>query len=256
MLTTHTPVLARRFNQRSLRLVTKDDSGTNVSNGEDQEAFENIVYTLGVLPDHDVKVFIGVEGKNDINFLRIISKILNNTGENIPDLKKEEAEGKLVFVPLGGSSIELCISRLEGFNRPEYYIIDRDTIPPTTPRYQSIADEINERDNCTAWITSKKELENYIHKDLIIATYQGYAGQGTDFEDVPSLFAQAVHEASDSEINWTALDEVKRDKKISRGKKRLNTEFASMMTPDILTEIDSNNDIRTWLTEIGNALSP
>ena len=76
----------------------------------------------------------------------------------------------------------------------------------------------NERENCTAWITSKKELENYVHRDLVSASYPGYAGQGTDFEDVPSLFAQAVHEASDSEINWSALDEIKRDKKISRGK--------------------------------------
>lgn len=254
LLTTHTPVLARRFNQKSLRLVTKVEGGTDVVDCEDEEALKSIIRTLGVLPDHDVKVFVGAEGKNDINFLRIISKILNNAGEDIPDLEKAETEGKLVFVPLGGSNIELWISRLEGFNRPEYYIIDRDTVPPTTPHYQSVADSLNALDNCTAWITGKKELENYIHKNIIGASYPGYAGQSTDFEDVPSLFAQAVHEASDSEINWADLEEDKREKKISRGKKRLNTEFASLMTPELLTEIDSNNEIRTWITEIGNAL--
>lgn len=255
LLTTHTPVLARRFNQKSLRLVTKVEGGTDVVDGENEEAFKSIIRTLGVLPDHDVKVFVGVEGKNDINFLRIISKILNNVGEDIPDLEKAEAEGKLVFVPLGGSNIELWVSRLEGFDRPEYYIIDRDTVPSTTPHYQSVADSLNALDNCTAWITGKKELENYIHKNVIGASYPGYAGEGTDFEDVPSLFAQAVHEASDSEVDWADVEEEKRDKKISRGKKRLNTEFALLMTPVLLTEIDPNNDIRTWLTEIENALN-
>ncbi len=254
LLTTHTPVLARRFNQKSLRLVAKVEGGTDVVDGEDEEAFKSIIRTLGVLPDHDVKVFVGAEGKNDINFLRIISKILNNAGEDIPDLENAETEGKLVFVPLGGSNIELWISRLEEFNRPEYYIIDRDTVPPTTPHYQSVADSLNALDNCTAWITGKKELENYIHKNVIGASYPGYAGQGIDFEDVPSLFAQAVHEASDSEINWADLEEDKREKKISRGKKRLNTEFISLMTPELLTEIDSNDEIRTWIAEIGNAL--
>jgi len=180
--------------------------------------------------------------------------MLNSAGECIPDLEQAEAEGKLVFVPLGGSNIELWISRLGEFNRPEYYIIDRDTVPPTTPRYQSVADNLNSLDNCTAWITSKKELENYIHKNVIIARYSGYAGQGTDFEDVPSLLAQAVHEASDSEINWADVNEDKREKKISQAKKRLNTEFALLMTPELLTEIDSNNEIRIWIIEIGNAL--
>lgn len=254
LLTTHTPVLARRFAQNSLRLVTKNNGSIEVLHGTDDEALKKIIDTLGILPDHDVKVFVGVEGKNDINFFLAISKILKEAGEDIPDLGEAETEGKLVFVPLGGSCIELWISRLEGFNRQEFYIMDRDTAPPTPAHYQSVADDLNARDNCTAWITGKKELENYIHKDIIITGYTGYSGQGIDHEDVPSLFAQAVHEASDSEKAWTDLDEEKIGKKISKAKKRLNSEFASTMTPELLTSVDSDNEIRTWLTEIGNAL--
>jgi len=224
-ITTHTPVMARRFNQRSLRLVTKIDGKANVSNVENDDVLKAIIHSLGVLPDHDVKVFLGVEGKNDINFLKIISKILNNAGEDIPNLEKAEVEGKLVFVPLGGSNIELWISRLENLNILEYYIIDRDTIPPVDPHYQSIADDLNSRNNCIAKITNKKELENYIHPNVIASVYPTYAGQGDDFEDVPSLFAQAVHEASDSEISWADLDSEKVEKELSRGKKRLNTHF-------------------------------
>jgi len=58
LLTTHTPVLARRFNQKCLRVVTKSNGGTDVSQGENDTFLKSIVQTLGVLPDHDVKVFL------------------------------------------------------------------------------------------------------------------------------------------------------------------------------------------------------
>jgi predicted ATP-dependent endonuclease of OLD family len=255
LLSTHTPVLARRFNQKTLRLVTKNNGVIEILHGDNEDTKNKIVHALGVLPDHDVKVFLGVEGKNDINFLRIISKILKNSGEDVPDLGKAEDEDNLVFVPLGGSNIELWISRLKGFNRPEFYIMDRDTVPPCPPRYKAIADELNSRGNCKAWTTEKKELENYIHKDVIISVYPGYAGQGLDFEDIPSLFAQAVHEASGSESRWADLDREKKEEKESRAKKRLNIEVVSQMTPQLLTQVDQRNEIRTWLTGIGRALN-
>lgn len=256
LLTTHTPVLARRFNRNNLRLICENNGGIEISCGSDEGSLNNIIDTLGVLPDHDVKVFVGVEGKNDINFLLNISSILSEAGENdIPNLTTAEQEGNLVFVPLGGSSIELWISRLEGFNRPEFYIMDRDTTPPTAPHYQSIADELNALENCTAWTTSKKELENYIHKDVISDELPNYLGQNQDFEDVPSLFAQAVHESSESDAAWSDLSEKKLSKKISQAKRRLNTEIVTKMTPEQLTEVDQNSDIRNWLREIGLALN-
>lgn len=254
LISTHTPVLARRFDRKSLRLVIKSNDVVEISRGDTDATVEKIVRTLGVLPDHDVKVFLGVEGKNDIDFLRIISKILKDSGENIPDLGKAEDEGIFVFVPLGGS-VELWISRLKVFGRHEIYIIDRDTVPPIMPHYQSIADQLNSRPNCKAWIMNKRELENYIHKDAIIPACPGYAGQGSDYEDVPSLFAQAVHEASGSVNTWASLDDKKKQKKISSAKRRLNTEIVSWMTPVLLTRVDQGNEIRGWLTEIGRELN-
>ena len=256
LLTTHTPVLARRFNRSNLRLINGNNGDIEISTGSDDGSLNDIVHTLGVLPDHDVKVFVGVEGKNDINYLLNISRILSDAGEtDIPNLTNAEQEGKLVFIPLGGSSIELWTSHLAGFNRPEFHIMDRDTIPPAAPHYQSIAEDMNSRDKCTAWTTSKKELENYIHKDVISDEFSNYAGQNQDFEDVPSLFAQVVHESSESETAWSDLSEEKIGKKTSRAKKRLNTDIVSKMTSEQLTEIDTNSDIRNWLREIGNALN-
>ena len=256
-LTTHTPMLACRFSQLAFRLVTQDTGQPVIRHGKEENTIKEIVKSLGVLPDHNIRVFFGIEGRNDINFLRAISKILHDAKEEgIPDLGEAEDLGYLVFVPLGGSSLDLWVSRLEGFNRPEFYVFDRDATPPTDPHYKVQADEINERDGCTAWHTSKHELENYIHRDLIAAEYPNYAGDGTDFEDVPTLFAQVVHEASDSGFTWAdvLVDPEKLKKKVSAAKKRLNTEFAAKMTPELLTSVDANNDVRGWLLVIGEAL--
>jgi hypothetical protein len=64
ILTTHTPTLARRLPRESLRLVRlQPGQSPTVQSGVEDETLRLIVSTLGVLPDHDVKVFLGVEGK-------------------------------------------------------------------------------------------------------------------------------------------------------------------------------------------------
>jgi len=258
LLTTHTPVLARRFDRNSLRFLCNRDDKTAILHGREAETLQKITDSLGVLPDHNIKVFFGIEGRHDISFLRIISVGLHNAGEkDIPDLGVEEALGRLVFVPLGGSSLDLWISRLKGFNRPEFYLIDRDTTPPADPHYKDFAEEMNQRDNCTAWHTSKRELENYIHPSILRAVYPNYSGKGDRNEDVPLLFAKAVHEASDSSVLWEDIerDRLKLKKKRDRAKRRLNTELLAQMTPALLSEIDPDDDIRGWLREIGAALT-
>lgn len=255
-LTTHTPVLARRFPQDSLRFVTQRNGRPDVHHGHDEATLSEITDSLGVLPDHKIKVFVGVEGRHDITFLTEISRILNQAGEMLPHLGKAEEEGTLVFVPLGGNNLDLWVSRLKGFNRPEFYLMDRDTQPPEKPKYHAIAEELKKRANCTVWTTERRELENYIHPDIIKEQYPAYSGTGHAFEDVPTLLAQAVHEVSESGQAWAnvSVDQEKVAKKISKAKSRLCNEFTSKMTPDFLTKIDTNNEVRTWLAEIGKAL--
>ncbi|MFB3884337.1 MAG: ATP-binding protein [Thermodesulfobacteriota bacterium] len=255
-LTTHTPTLARKFSQTALRYVTWKDGQPIVYEGRNDETLAEIANSLGVLPDHNIRTFFGVEGRNDITFLTTVSKILHDMGEDVPNLGEVEDNGHLVFVPLGGSSLDLWVSRLRGFNRPEFYLMDRDTCPPEKPRYYNIAEELGKRTNCTVWTTGRKELENYIHPDLIKASYPGYSGVGNEFEDVPMLLAQAVHEASGSGQTWADIlsDPEKLSKKISNAKRRLCTEFVSKMTSDLLAKIDLNKEVIAWLKAIGVAL--
>lgn len=257
LLTTHTPVLARRLDRNSLRFLYNRDGQPGILHGREEETLRQITDSLGVLPDHNIKVFLGVEGCHDISFLRIISGILHKAGEeDIPDLGAQEDSGRLVFVPLGGSSIDLWISRLKGFNRPEFYLMDRDTMPPANPHYKAFADEMNQRANCRAWHTGKRELENYVHPKVLEAVYPNYSGTGDYSEDVPLLFAKAAHETSDSSVPWENIesDPQKLKKKRDRAKRRLNTELVARMTPALLSEIDPDDDIRGWLREIGAAL--
>ena len=255
LLTTHTPTLARRVDQSCLRLITKDHGNPVIESGANGDAtLRKIANTLGVLPDHDVKVFFGVEGKHDISFLKNISAILSAVETDIPNLASMEASGELVFIPLGGSSIELWINRLQGFNRPEFYLTDRDNPPPQQPKYQNYLTAWAAR-GCTAWVTSKRELENYIHPSLIVAIQPTYAGTGADFEDVPLLLAEATHTATLGTQPWAAITHEKQKNKSSAAKKRLNNEVAKKMTPALLTESDPAGEIRQWLRAIGNALN-
>jgi hypothetical protein len=197
---------------------------------------------------------LGVEGKHDINFLKNISANLAAVEPDIPDLGAEETAGRLVFVPLGGSSLELWINRLQGFNRHEFYLTDRDEAPPRQPKYHRQIAAWTDR-GCTAWVTSKRELENYVHVSILSAAAPGYSGTGADFDDVPLLFAEAVHTASPGAPPWANVDDEKKKDKASAAKKRINRDFSAQMTPELLTQADPAGEVRQWLREIGAALN-
>lgn len=253
ILTTHVPALARFLPLESLRYMEiRGDGARVVHSGEDQ-AYELVSRALGVLPDTHVKVFVGVEGPNDINFLKSLSAVLLAAGEEVPDLDSEERDERVVFLPLGGSNLALWTSRLAGLNIPEFYVFDRDLAPPERSPHQTTVDEINERENCTACLTSKREMENYLHSDAIAAA-QGMDVSFGDFDNVPGLVARAVHEQSESSNPWSSVDSDDRKKKESRAKRWLNTEAAARMTPQMLDQRDPEGDVRRWLAAIGEYL--
>ncbi|MCY2951891.1 MAG: ATP-binding protein [Planctomycetota bacterium] len=256
ILTTHTPVLAKRVNKASLWFVGREGGDVVIRSGEDDTIIPEMVRSLGVLPDHGVRAFFGVEGRHDIKFLQTISRVLASAGEAVPDLGKAEENGHLVFVPLGGSSLDLWVSRLKKLGRPEFYLMDRDTIPPLEPRYKTCADMLKAQVNTTVWTTDKMELENYIHPSVIVEDYPNYAGTGADFENVPNLFAQAVYESNPQDRTWAEVEADKEllKKKESNAKRHLNTTYVGKLTPELLTEIDKKGEVRAWLKSILDVL--
>jgi hypothetical protein len=253
MLSTHTPMLARLAPENNLRYISIEPNNyRRVYSGEESNTL--IAKALGVLPDHNVKIFIGVEGSNDINFLINMAKLYMRSGISVSDLESMELNGELIFFPLGGSNLALWVSRLKELNRPELYLFDRDTIPPEQPKYQDVADRINARENCIAFITNKKEMENYLHPDAIKSVRPEVDIDIDDFDDVPERVAKGIHDASESEKTWDELSEKVQKKKMSNSKNWLNTLVIEQMTLDMLQERDSASEIKSWFDRINSLI--
>lgn len=261
IVTTHTPTLARRIDEKDLRFITKNDEGKRSIAEGGPELSEAIANSLGVLPDHNVKLFIGLEGVHDISFLQGISRMLINHGETVPDLEQLERDGELIFIPLGGSNLDLWAARLAELNRPELHICDRDYEPPRQPKYESHIEKVNARSGCTALATEKRELENYLHPDAISEAYGdnginiSFEKCFADFDDIPILVAEKVHLAN-SETPWLELEPEKRSKKERKAKKVLNSNAVAKMTPQRLTEVDPKGEIEGWLKKIDSYFQP
>lgn len=251
ILTTHVPGLVGLLPLETLRFIEKDENGDKVIRSGDEETYKKIAQTLGIMPDNRVKIFVCVEGTNDVNFLKNISAILHQHIPGIPDLNNED---RIAFILLGGSTLKDWVYShyLRNLHRPEVHIYDRDTETP--PKYQGACDEVNRRgDNSFALLTSKREMENYIHPDAI----QEALGVNVTFGDtdnVPVIVAQAVHQDEPSSKPWVEVTDEKRKEKERKAKRRLNNEAVKMMTVERLNQIDPNGEVIRWLTEIADRI--
>jgi len=256
IFTTHNPVLAGRVDRESIRFIEKADGGTRFLADNVEQTLIRIKESLGIFANHNIKVFVGVEGPNDIEYINRMSSGLAREADGILDLRNAEQQGELVYIPMGGSTLELWTNRLEGLEVPEIHILDRDNPPPAQAKYQAAADRVNARSyNCQSFITSRKEMENYIHFKAINQEFQLQLTENYQpFDDVPTLVANAVHEASESTVAWEDLDEKKQSKKVSKAKKRLNRGAIENMTLARLNNVDAEGEVLRWLGEISARL--
>lgn len=256
IVSTHTPMLARALPDNCLRYINVATNGEREILVGGNDTNSQFAKSLGVLPDNNVKLFIGVEGPRDISFLQGISKALIKDGTNILDLGQLELDGEIIFFPLGGSTLALWSSRLENLNRPEFHLCDRDTTPPEDAKYQGHVDQVNTRDRCKARSTKKKEIENYLHKDAIEKAYElngislSIQNNFDDFDDVPFEIAKLIHELSESAHTWDNLSEEQKEEKESRTKKILNSIAPNYMTKSLLDEIDPDGDLIAWFEDM------
>ena len=255
ILSTHTPMLARSLPVDTLRYIEVTDDEGRIIHAGDEETMVLVAKALGVLVDHDVKLFIGVEGRNDINFLRGISRILHEADKTVPDLCDLEDKGQIIFFPMGGANLALWASRTRPLNIPEFYIQDSDLASEGISPHQQESDRTNSKPNCTAVLTQKREIENYLHRDAIRSARPDLDIQFGDFDDVPLLAAEAVHSASDSDNNWDDLTSEKKEEKESKAKKWLNGEAVEHMTPELLHERDPDGEVRAWLMTVVQLMS-
>lgn len=167
ILTTHTPSLAGLLSLDSLRFIERDGQNRTVQMGND-DVFEKISDTLGLLPDpisRNATAILLVEGKGDITFVNHTSEQLKNAG-HIPHTFEEK---RFAVVPIGGcgnlkhwKTMQLA----NQFDIPYCVLIDSDK---GTREEEKNIDRINElrADNIKAYVTRKREPENYVHLDCL-----------------------------------------------------------------------------------------
>ncbi len=253
ILTTHVPGLAGLIPVCSIRHVTRTVDGTTMIEVGDESTYRRVADDLGVLPDSRVRVLVCVEGPNDVQHLTRMSRCLRSETPMLPDI---ENDPRIAVIALGGENLRDWVRAhyLRNLGIPEIHLFDRGSDDP--PKYQGEANSVNGRsDGSIAFITNKRELENYLHAEAIEAKLS-VCVTVTDDCNVPELVAEATHSAATDphKTPWNDLTEKVRGKKVCQAKRRLNTEAVDAMTPGRIDERGGKKEVVGWLEAIGKKL--
>lgn len=262
IFTTHNSNLAKEIPTQSLRYISDTKSGVEIESGANDdgtinsEIIDQIISTLGALPDpkNKVKVLVFVEGEKDINALVNYSILYNSIYPDIPILADNEA---VAFIPVGGSQLKFYIEKkyLDGLTQAQVHIYDGDI-----QDYVDFVFAINAEQNSKkiGFNTTCNEIENFLHHDAI---NEAYKDDGLSisispfghFDDVPLLVAKTVYETTTGN-DWNKIDPLKikekQKSKISRAKHFLNNQAILKMNADRLKESGGFDEIKTWLIQI------
>ena len=234
IITTHTPEIAKMVNESNLIIIKKDDNNNPILIEDGEVKLKAIVETLGIHPFFSNKVVVCVEGEYDIKFLTNVNQHIDEY-KNIIDLEKEE----ISLIPLQGGNLKNWVNRnyLKDSNIIEIHIYDRDSNSGrNTEQYKKQCDEINGRDDKSyAFMTEKRELENYIHKSIIQnefnITLDGI--ENYDIEDIPTFIKNKSTNKDENAI-----------------KEILNGKLSKQLTKQHLEELEAFDEIKSWFEKI------
>jgi hypothetical protein len=194
------------------------------------------------------RVFVVVEGQNDIEFLRRMSMMLHAADPQLPDLAQMEQRRELIFVPCGGADSLSWAWRLAGLAPAAFHLLDRDVSPATEARRQ-VADIVNWRPRCHAELCHMRSLENYLHPDAIFEV-SGLRVEFSGDDHVAELIARQAYERHEGHLPWESLPPRARKRRRDKAKAWLNGRAVERMTPERLAESDPEGEVRSWLETI------
>lgn len=200
-----------------------------------------------------VRLLMVVEGINDIEFLRRVSRILHSSDTRLPNLVEMETHGELVFIPFGGGHVRAWAQRLAPLSLPEFHLYDHE-LPPESDLRREAADMVIRRDRCHAVLTGRRSLENYLHPEAIRAV-GGIDISFENFDCVSEFAARALYAHRPGEVPWQLLARRARSRMTNRAKRWLNTAVADRMTVSLLDESDPDGEVRSWLTSVSSLLN-
>ncbi len=193
-------------------------------------------------------VLVVTEGKNDVEFLRRISRMFHGADTQLRDLADMEQTGRLVFVPCGGGDLVDWSRRLAPLGCHEFYLFDRDGRSEVEAN-QSAAAIIHHRPECRAMATSKRSMENYLHPHAIREA-RGVEVAFSDEDDVADVVARACYQQNPHSLPWEQLSLRAQKRQRNHMKNWLNTRAVDRMTPERLADCDPLGEVRLWLANI------
>ena len=199
-------------------------------------------------PSERRPLLVLLEGTNDAEFLIRLSRLLHQAGSSPVSLADLATKGQIVIVPFGGGISADWWNRFAPLNCPEFHLLDREVEPQTSQRKQ-LAQRVNTRPLCSARITSKRSLENYLHPRAIRAAGGGDLSFGDD-DCVAQLLVRGRLRDSHPEVPWEALSPRTRQRLSYRAKQWLNTRAVEQMTPELLAQRDPAGEILEWFRAI------
>ncbi len=269
LLTTHVPALAGLVPVSSLRHITKSpDTGDPIVQEGSSDVYRSIADDLGVLPERltsrSIKVAVLVEGKTDIDALVNFAQTLMGSGDLDPlDLNA-------VFWAMGGgSTLKDWVTRdyLSRLDLPQIVIIDSDSTfenQPLSSWKSDLVRQVNAHANKTAFVTRKREIENYLCPTCFERETEGQCpippNTDTNYCKLPDLILPLLQDATRSgrlvlnavDLNGTpiAIDGKKK-------KMLITSYFMSQMSSDeILNRSayvdngETKHEVLEWLTAI------
>ncbi len=270
LITTHNPSLAELLPVESIRFVDEEPGSDKVRvRIADDDVLAEVADTLGVLPasvpSTGIRVAVLTEGKTDIDALLNLYDVLTASGDLMPfDLD-------MVFWAMGGgSTVKDWIERqyLNKLGIPQVVIVDsdRDTpAGPTSSKARDIVAMVEDEDNITAIVTEKREIENYIHPDVLVRVSNGTlefdGAWNMDHDRLPNRLGEAITAAR--AVRRVEFAPVTRDGAAmpsldaTKGHcKRVITSYLfSQMTADEVkarsTRPDGSCEVVAWLDSIG-----
>lgn len=250
IITTHVPGIAELLPTNSIRYITEFNKESGKIDKVEDEQLDEVAEALGVLPDNKVRLFLCVEGKNDVIFMKHISRILYDAKKININLFKDKT---IAILPMGGQNSlkEFIYNRyLKEFKRPKFYILDKDDGKDIRALQREISERKDGSDIC---LTERREMENYIHKNAIINfLIQRYPNLSKDtfnidFDDPSTNIPKELSNLLKQHKDKLGKAAPPREDKI---KNWLNDAVVSKMTYNQIEEIGVATEIIGWFNKM------
>ena len=163
---------------------------------------------LGILPEiinKSAKAILLVEGKDDVLFFNHINELLKQAGE----IEKTFTEKNIIILCTGGcDNLKYWVTKkiIEQFRLPWYVFLDSDRLDENgVTKNTQLVEKLNLK-KIRAFCTRKREIENYLHIDLLRKNFPALQ-EVENFSDMKKLTVNKIFEKNWKNMNFEQFRE-------------------------------------------------